>query len=91
MKPNWINGATKPTVTGEYFVIIEAQDNMGEFKKGDVEVTTDVFYTDDNKFYEASNEIYWKVLYWADMSDVEVPDNIRDRVVSRFGNFVNIK
>ena len=86
MKPNWIDGATKPTRTGEYLVAIEAQDDFADFKKGDIEITTDTFYEDDNRFYEASDETSWKVLYWADMNDIEAPDSIRDRIVSWFGS-----
>ena len=90
MNIDWISGETLPKADGDYYVIIEAQQDMNTANKGDIEVTIDYFYTDDNAFYNTSDdETWWKVLYWAKINPPNVPDSIKDKVVSCIGTYTN--
>ena len=90
MNINWMSGKTLPTIDGDYYVIIEAQRDMNAVRQGDIEVTIDYFYTVDNAFYNTSgDETWWKILYWAKINTPNIPDNIKDKVVSCIGTYVN--
>ena len=90
MNINWISGKTFPTINGDYYVIIEAQRDMNDIKKGDVEVTIDYFYVHDNAFYNTSDdETWWKVLYWAKIDKPNIPDDVKDKVISCVGTYVD--
>lgn len=89
MTTNWIDGTTRPTHDGDYFIIIEAQRDFGDFKKGDIEVTTDYFYTDSNEFYSIGDESTWKTLYWANIDLSGIPQDVKDRVITYFGYSVD--
>ena len=90
MKANWIDGRViRPTTDGEYIVIIEVQKDFPGVKKGDVEITTDYFYTSTNEFYSIGDESIWKVLYWTSFDLMDIPQDVnKSRIVSYFGNDV---
>ena len=70
MNVQWIKGEVLPPESGEYYIAIEAQQDIGEgwFAKGDVEITTDYFNKDSGYFDTIGGpNDYWKVLCWADI------------------------
>ena len=93
---HWIDGATQPTKSGEYFVILEAKQD-GEplssgkilFKKGDIEITSD-WYSADRATFDmvGMDNPVWRVRSWAKIQMPVIPENVRERVRWYFGEEV---
>ena len=82
----WINGEIKPPKSGEYYFIIEAQHDIAEFKKGDIEITTDCYDADRGEWDTIGKDNpTWKVLAWARVLHPDIPDRYKDRVKMYFG------
>lgn len=85
----WVQGYINPTKSGEYYVALEAQEEILKFKIGDVEITTDYYNALSSEWESLGKDNdSWKVLYWADVSLPVVPDDIEDRVREYFGTYV---
>ena len=77
----WINGELNPPSSKEYYIAIEAQEDIGGFKKGDVEITSDWFDKDSGCFDTIGKDNpSWKVLCWANMLHPAIPHGLHDRV-----------
>lgn len=97
-KVNWINGTIEPPETGEYYVILEAKEDVfcpiDDSKKivsaGDIEINTDWWSAKDRQFnlVGRANQV-WRILAWAFMLRPDIPVDIAPRVTSYFG--VNVK
>lgn len=95
---NWINGEVNPPESGEYYVILEAQQDMkdpdtGEILRhaGDFEVTGDRYDTNDGCFVTIGKKNpWWRVVAWAEAMKPSVPEEIRPRVKAYFGQEVNL-
>lgn len=94
---NWINGTINPPESGEYYVIMEAQQDMkdpdtGEIlhNAGDIEMDEDWFdhMTVCWQSLGKANP-FWRVLSWANVLRPSIPDNLRLRVKRYFGMEVN--
>ena len=93
----WTNGKTTPPKSGEYYVILEAQQETrnpvdGEvlIHRGDIDVTGDWYDTGYGGFQSIGKENpVWKVLAWAEVLKPSVPEEIRDRVRWYFGEEIN--
>ena len=94
---NWINGTILPPDTGEYYVILEALQDMknpdtGEtlFHAGDIEMDGD-WFDHGNVCWQSLGKAnpFWRVLSWANVLKPSIPEDIRSRVKKYFGAEVN--
>ena len=86
---NWIKGELNPPNSGEYYIIIEAQEDINDFKKGDVEVTSDGFDAKRKEWDSIGKENpYWKVLCWADILRPSIPNDLVKITKVYFGHKV---
>ena len=86
---NWINGNIEPTESGEYYLIIEAQHDIGDFKKGDVEITSEYYDTQTKEWDSIGKDNpTWKVLSWAKMLRPNIPKDLQKRTKWYFGKWV---
>lgn len=94
---NWINGTINPPESGEYYVIMEAQQDMKDpdtgkilHHAGDLEVYGDWFDHKDGCFQSIwKQNPWWRVVAWAEVLKPSVPEEIRPRVKRYFGTEVN--
>ena len=87
----WINGSLNPPKSGEYYIIIEAQEDTQYFKRGDIEITDDWFNACKGTFDTiGENNHTWKVLNWAYILHPNIPNDLRDRVRLYFGVEVGV-
>ena len=83
---NWIRGEINPPESGEFYVILEAQEDLFTFKKGDIEMQTDCFDKERGVWEElGANNPFWKVLAWADVLHPNIPNDLIGRVKRYFG------
>ena len=83
---NWIRGELNPPSSGEYYIILEAQQWIGDFKVGDIEITSDYFDKEAGCFDTIGLvNPSWKVLAWADMLRPDIPKDLQGRVKVYFG------
>ena len=70
----WINGTIDPPQSGEYYVTLEAKQDMVDpvtgtvdYKTGDVMIYTDCYYA-GTRFWEqlGKDNPFWGVVCWAD-------------------------
>lgn len=82
----WVQGYISPTKSGEYYVALEAQEEILKYRSGDVEVTTDYYNALSGEWESLGKDNdSWKVLYWADICRPDVPEDIAGRVKEYFG------
>lgn len=89
---NWINSNILPTKSGEYYIIVEAQQDIPtmDMEKGDIEITCDYFDVDDGCFQSIGGENpWWKVLNWANVIKPSIPDDLLDKVKLYFSQRVD--
>lgn len=95
-KVNWINGKIAPPESGEYYVILEAQQDIRDpdtnellVSAGDVEMTGD-WYDAEGRYFDSigENNPFWRVLAWANILKPDVPDDIKPKLRTYFGKKV---
>ena len=95
-KVTWIKGTIDPPQSGEYYVTLEAKQDMvdpetGEvlYMAGDVMINIDCYYAGAH-FWEqlGKDNPFWAVLCWADILKPDIPDCVRDRLVEYLGTKV---
>nr|DAL25952.1 MAG TPA_asm: hypothetical protein [Caudoviricetes sp.] len=95
-KVDWINGKIAPPESGEYYVILEAQQDIRDrgtnellVSSGDVEMIGD-WYDADGGYFDSigENNPFWRVLSWADILKPDVPDDIKPKLRSYFSEKV---
>lgn len=90
---DWIKGTIAPPESGEYYVILEAQQDMvdiftGEVntKMGEFVIYTDYYETEESRFESIGKENpFWKVEAWADVLKPDVPKDILPNLRRYFG------
>lgn len=95
-KVNWINGKIAPPESGEYYVILEAQQDIRDpitnellVSAGDVEMDDD-WYDAERRYFSSvgENNPFWRVLSWASILKPDVPEDIKPRLRTYFGEKV---
>ena len=95
-KVTWIKGTIDPPQSGEYYVTLEAKQDMVDpatgdvyYNRGDVMISIDFYYADDS-FWDklGKNNPFWAVLCWAHILEPDIPDGVRDRLVEYLGTKV---
>lgn len=95
----WIKGTIDPPQSGEYYVTLEAKQDMVDqatgkawYKTGDVIINVDCYNADD-RFWEqlGKNNPFWAVLCWANILKPDIPDGVRERLVEYIGTKVKWK
>ena len=93
----WIKGTIDPPQSGEYYVTLEAKQDMVDpetgkvyCKTGDVMIYVDC-YNAEYRFWEqlGKDNPFWKVVCWADILKPNIPDGVRERLVDYLGTKVN--
>lgn len=79
-KVNWINGKIAPPESGEYYVLLEAQQDIRDpdtnellVSAGDVKMTGD-WYDAKRRYFDSvgENNPFWRVLSWANVLNPDV-------------------
>ena len=92
----WINGTINPPQSGEYYVTLEAKQDIVDpatgnvlYRTGDVTIDVDC-YNAEYSFWEqlGNDNPFWEVLCWADILKPDIPDGVRDRLVEYLGTKV---
>ena len=92
----WIKGTIDPPQSGEYYVTLEAKQDIINpvtgtvyYKTGDVMIYADCYYA-GTRFWEkiGNGNPFWEVVCWADILKPDIPDGVRDRLVGYFGEKV---
>lgn len=92
----WIKGTIDPPQSGEYYVTLEAKQDMVDpatgtvdYKTGDVMIYTDCYYAGAH-FWEklGKDNPFWTVLCWAHILEPDIPDGVCDRLVEYLGTKV---
>ena len=95
-KVNWINGKIEPPESGEYYVIFEAKQDIRDpdtnellASAGDVEMDGD-WYDAERRYFSSlgENNPFWRVLSWANILKPDVPDDIKPKLRTYFGEKV---
>lgn len=95
-KVNWINGNIAPPESGEYYVIIEALQDIRDpdtkeliVSPGDVEMIGD-WYDAEGRYFDSIGDKnpFWRVLSWAKFLTPDVPDDIKPKLRTYFGEKV---
>ena len=92
----WINGTIDPPKSGEYYVTLEAKQDIVDpgtgkvyYKTGDVTIDADFYYAEDRSWEQLSKDNpFWEVVCWAHILKPDIPDGVRDRLVEYFGEKV---
>ena len=95
----WIRGTIDPPKSGEYYVTLEAKQDIIDpvtgkvyYKKGDVQIDIDLYYEEDRCFETlGKGNPFWEVVCWADILKPNIPDGVRERLVVYFGTKVKWK
>lgn len=92
----WIKGTIDPPQSGEYYVTLEAKQDMVDpetgkvyYKTGDVIIDVDCYNT-EYSFWEqlGKDNPFWGVVCWADILKPDIPDGVRERLVDYLGTKV---
>ena len=84
MKVNWIKGVIAPLEEGKYYVITEAQNDTALYKKGDIVIDYDWYSKALGWMSTKDNGSTWKILAWAEILLPNVPEKVKDRLVTYF-------
>ena len=92
----WIKGTIDPTQSGEYYVTLEAKQDIvdtvaGEvlYRTGDVTIGIDCYYAGAHFWDQlGENNPFWALLCWADILEPDIPDCVREKLVEYFGEKV---
>ena len=94
----WFNGTIDPPQSGEYYVTLEAKQDIinpvtgtVDYKTGDVMIYTDCYYAGDH-FWEqlGKGNPFWEVVCWAGILKPDIPDGVRERLVWYLGEKVQL-
>lgn len=89
----WINGTIDPPQSGEYYVTLEAKQDIVDpvtgkvwCRMGDVIIAFDFYYAED-RFWEqpGKDNPFWEVVCWAQILLPDIPDGVRERLVEYLG------
>lgn len=92
----WVKGTIDPPQSEEYYVTLEAKQDIVDpitgkvyYKTGDVTINVDC-YDAEYRFWEqlGKDNPFWTVLCWADIMKPNIPDGVRDRLVEYLGDKV---
>ena len=92
----WVKGTIDPPQSGEYYVTLEAKQDIVDpvtgkvwYRTGDVTIGIDCYYAED-RFWEqlGENNPFWEVVCWANILKPDIPDGVRERLVEYFGEKV---
>ena len=92
-KVNWINGKIAPPESDEYYVILEAKQDIRDpdtneliVSAGDVEMDGD-WYDAERRYFSSigENNPLWRVVAWANILKPDVPDDIKPKLRTYFG------
>ena len=90
---NWIKGTIAPPESGEYYVILEAKQDIRDpdtnellFSTGGVEMDGD-WYDAESRYFSSigENNPFWRVLAWANVLKPDVPEDVKPRLRIYFG------
>ena len=84
MNVNWIRGEIKPLEEGKYYVITEVQKDTTLYKKGDIVIDYDWYSKALGWMSIRDNGSTWKILAWAEILLPDVPEEVKDRLVTYF-------
>ena len=84
MNVSWIKAETKPPKDGEYYTIAEMQRDGIFYKKGDIVIDYDWYSKALGWMSIKDNGSTWKILAWAEMLLPDVPEEVKDRLVTYF-------
>lgn len=84
MKTSWIKGEVEPTEQGKYYVITEVQKDTALYKKGDIVIDYDWYSKIMGWMSIKENGSTWRILAWAEILLPDVPEEIKDRLVTYF-------
>lgn len=89
----WIKGTIDPPQSGEYYVTLEAKQDMVDpvtgkvwCRMGDVIIACDFYYAED-RFWEqlGKDNPFWEVVCWAHILLPDIPDGVSERLVEYLG------
>ena len=89
----WIKGTIDPPQSVEYYVTLEAKQDIVDpatgnvlYRTGDVMIDIDFYYA-KGRFWDKlrKNNPFWAVLCWAGILEPDIPDGVRDRLVEYIG------
>ena len=89
----WVKGTIDPPQSGEYYVALEAKQDIVDpvtgkvyYNRDDVMIGIDFYYADDS-FWEqlGKDNPFWEVVCWANILKPDIPDGVRDRLVEYLG------
>ena len=84
MNVSWIKAETKPPKAGQYYAIAEMQRDGIFYKKGDIVIEFD-WYSEMLGWEVSRGSLSeWKVLAWAEIPLPDVPESVRERLVTYF-------
>lgn len=92
----WIKGTIDPPESGEYYVTLEAKQDIVDpvtgkvyYKIGDIIIAIDFYYAED-RFWEqlGRGNPFWAMVCWADILKPDIPDGVRERLVEYRGTQV---
>lgn len=92
----WTKGTIDPLQSGEYYVTLEAKQDIVDpetgkvwYRTGDVMIGIDCYYA-GARFWEqlGKDNPFWEVVCWAHILLPDIPDGVRDRLVEYFGEKV---
>ena len=84
MKVNWTRGEIAPLAEGKYYTIVEAQKDTTLYKKGDIVIDYDWYSKALGWMSIQDNGSTWKILAWAEILLPDVPEEVKDRLVTYF-------
>lgn len=84
MKVNWTRGEIAPFAEGKYYTIVEAQKDTTLYKKGDIVIGSNWYSEGLGWLSFIVDGSTWKVLAWAEMLFPDVPEEVKDRLVTYF-------
>lgn len=88
MKTSWIKGEIEPPEQGRYYVITEAQKDTALYKKGDIVIDYDWYSKSMGWMSIKENGSIWKFLAWTEILLHDVPEKVKNRLVTYFGKEV---
>lgn len=92
----WIKGTIDPPQSGEYYVTLEAKQDIVDpetgkvwYRTGDVMIGIDCYYA-GARFWEqlGKDNPFWEVVCWAHILLPDIPDGVRESLVEYFGEKV---